>query len=168
MEMGPSGVLKHCDGKGGRLFIVLLPSDPLLFDWLCPQDERNRTLRAVFLCSDEAPFKSRLICYNQPAIGSTDPAIPANQSWTPENPMLAHGPLPLSSFPLLCPPTHKFLCPLPPPLLPPLPYAQGCKGLGWGEKALDNYLLPDWIAFPGYGLSSQRKKQESVSGKGAV
>lgn len=124
MEMGPSGVLKHCDGKGGRLFIVLLPSDPLLFDWLCPQDERSRTLSPVFMCSDEAPFKSQLICHNQPAICSTDPTTPANQPQTPGNPswhtgaFLSHNPLP----PSLCSHVYKFLPPLSPTLLPLPPH----------------------------------------------
>lgn len=26
VEMGPSGILRHCDGKGGRLFMVPLPA----------------------------------------------------------------------------------------------------------------------------------------------
>lgn len=39
VEMGLSGVLTHCDGKGGRLVIVLLPAipSPLCFDWLYPE-----------------------------------------------------------------------------------------------------------------------------------
>ena len=40
MEMAPSGVLKYCDGKEGRLFIVL-PPDPLLLDWSIPRMEET-------------------------------------------------------------------------------------------------------------------------------
>lgn len=138
MEMGQSGVLKHCDGKGGRLFIVLLPSDPLRFDWLCPQDERSRTLRAGFMCSDEAPFKSRLICYNQPAICSTDPTTPANQPWTPGNPCWHTGPFlshpPPSSAPSPTTSSLHFL--LPSSLYFPMPGVQSPWRPGVGAKEL--------------------------------
>lgn len=66
MEMGLC--FDALDGRGGRLLKMSL-SGPCLFDWLCPLDERNsKTLSAGFMCSDEAPFRSQLICCNQPAI----------------------------------------------------------------------------------------------------
>lgn len=149
MEMGPSGVLKHCDGKGGRLFIVLLPSDPLLFDWLCPQDERSRTLSPIFMCSDEAPFKSQLICHNQPAICSTEPTTPANQPQTPGNPswhtgaFLSHNPLPPPSDLMSTSSSLHFHL----PSFLYLPMARGCGAhgdLGWGPSdPLHHYLRCD-------------------------
>lgn len=73
--------------------------------------------------SDEAPFKSWLICCNQPAICSTDPGTPANQPHTPVNPSWHTTPF-VSHAPSLFPaPTftssslHFLLSP------PPLPHA---------------------------------------------
>ena len=86
------------------------------------------------MCSDEVPFKSRLICCNQPAICSADPATPANQPWPPGS---QPGTWPPSS---LIPPPPSLLPPLqvplstfsyPPPLLP---HACGCTAL-WGSAA---------------------------------
>lgn len=127
-EMSPSGVLKHHDGKRGRLFIVLPPSDPLLFDWLCPQDERSRALCAVFTGSDEALWKSGLsatISLQAVAQGQPPQQISPGPLGTHPGTQALSSLIPPSPLPLRRPP--QFLPPLPPPLLPLLPHAKGCR-----------------------------------------
>lgn len=166
--MGPSGVLKHCDGKGGRLFIVHLPSTLSCLIGSVP-GQRTGTLSAAFMCSNEAPFRSQLIYCNQPAICSEAPATPANQPWTPGGPswhLAPFFPQPPSAFP--CSHLHSFLPPLPPPLLPLLPHACGCRahrGRGWGPSGTLTTTCCR-IGFYSQSVDSQRQRQESTPGKG--
>ena len=75
------------------------------------------------MCSDEAPFKSQLICGNQPTIHSTDPGTPANQPHTPGSPswhttpFLSHAPSPFPAPNSTSSSLHFLLSP------PPLPHA---------------------------------------------
>lgn len=146
VKIGPSGVLKHDNGKEGRLFIVLPLWPSSVWLALSPGWEKLNTQRCIHVLW-QGPFQVPANLLQSACNLQRSSSYLSQSAQDPQEPILA------PSFLLFPPPS-----PLPPPRFSPSTFScslslfsHACEyrvhwGLGWAPSTLQK-LLPAGLAF---------------------